>query len=72
LRGAIRQLETQLELMRSAEVRVLAALSDAYPEEEQPDAAARDEAQAAGVISDEHEIPSPSFGAVIDAEVPHG
>jgi hypothetical protein len=52
----------------TAEARILAALSDAYPEEgeeDQSDAAASDEAQAAGVISDEREIPT-RLGAVID------
>jgi hypothetical protein len=60
LRRAIEWLEAQLELMHSAEARILAALSDTFPEaveEGQPAAAARDEAQAAGVISDEREIP---------------
>lgn len=37
LREAIEQLEVQIELMRAAEARILAALSDMFPEEvEQP------------------------------------
>jgi hypothetical protein len=43
---AIEQLEAQIELMRSAEVRILAVLSDTYPEAvEEAQPKARDEAQ---------------------------
>jgi hypothetical protein len=47
---AIEQLEAQIELMRSAEARIFAALADTSPEmveEEQPKAKAVDEAQEA-------------------------
>ena len=74
LRGAIEWHDAQIELLRTAEVRIFAALSDTFPEaveEGQPDAAALDEAQAASVISDECEIPI-RIGAVIDQEVSHG
>jgi hypothetical protein len=75
LREAIEWHSAEIKLLRSAEARILTALSDTYPEaveKAQPDTATRDEVLRAAVIFDEREIPiKPSNIVGIHSAAPH-